>query len=148
MVILIPDTGKFREFEGALSTDHFNTIVDSFEGKNVQLTIPKFSFMFELSLAETLRQMGMTAAFDPQEADFSGMDGSRDLFIKNILHKAFVAVDEQGTEAAAATAIIVGVTSLPVVDVELTVDRPFIFMIRDIPTGTILFMGRVLSPVP
>lgn len=148
MVILVPDADKFSEYEEAMSTEHFNSILDSLEAKNVQLAMPKFSFESEFSLAETFLKMGLKSAFDPQEADFSGMDGSRDLFIKNVLHKAFVSVDEKGTEAAAATAVIVGVTSLPVVDVELSIDRPFVFLIRDIPTGTILFMGRVLSPAP
>jgi serpin B len=146
MVILVPDVGKFSEFEESMNAAQFNAILDLLEAKNVQLALPKFSFESQFSLADTLRVMGLTAAFDPREADLSGMDGSQDLFITNVLHKAFVSVDEKGTEAAAATAIIVGVTSLPVVDVELTIDRPFIFLIRDIPTGTILFTGRVLSP--
>jgi len=91
--------------------------------------------------------MGMPIAFSPDEADFSGMTGNRELFISNVIHKAFVAVDEAGTEAAAATAVIVGTTSIPVEPpVEVTIDRPFIFLIRDIETGAILFVGRVLNP--
>ncbi len=76
----------------------------------------------------------------------SGMDGTRNLNISDVFHKAFISVDENGTEAAAATAVVVGVTSIPVVDVTLTIDHPFIFVIRDIPTGTILFIGRVVDP--
>jgi len=91
--------------------------------------------------------MGMPVAFT-DDADFSGMTGKRELFISDVVHKAFVAVDEAGTEAAAATAVIVGVTSVPVEPpVQVIVDRPFIFLIRDIDTGAILFLGRVLDPV-
>ena len=80
------------------------------------------------------------------EADFSGMTGNLGLAISDVLHKAFVSVDEAGTEAAAATAVIVGETAAPGQQVEVTVDRPFIFLIRDIETGAILFLGRVLNP--
>jgi serpin B len=79
-------------------------------------------------------------------ADFSGMTGAPDLCISEVLHKAFVSVDEAGTEAAAATAVIVGETAAPGQQVEVTIDRPFIFLIRDIETGAILFVGRVLNP--
>ena len=79
-------------------------------------------------------------------ADFSGMDGTRDLYIGAVIHKAFVAVDEQGTEAAAATAVTMRATSLPMDDIVLTVDRPFLFLIRDTDTGAILFIGRMMNP--
>jgi len=74
------------------------------------------------------------------------MNGERDLFIQDVLHKAFVSVDEAGTEAAAATAVIVGLTALPPEPVSVTIDRPFIFFIRDIPTDSTIFVGRVLKP--
>jgi serpin B len=90
--------------------------------------------------------MGMPDAFDPDRADFSGMTGKRDLYIDDVLHKAFVAVDEEGTEAAAATAVIMDLASAMLPGVTLTVDRPFIFMIRDLPSREILFVGRVLNP--
>jgi serpin B len=89
--------------------------------------------------------MGMPAAFSG-DADFSGMTGNRELTISDILHKAFVSVDEAGTEAAAATAVIVGLTAIPEQPVQVTVDRPFIFLIRDIQTGAILFVGQVVNP--
>jgi serpin B len=89
----------------------------------------------------------MIAAFDPNQADLSGMDGARDLYLSQVLHKAFVAVDEAGTEAAAATVVIVEASSMPVSSpIEFKVDRPFIFLIRDNTSGTILFLGRVLNP--
>lgn len=92
-----------------------------------------------------LAGMGMPAAFD--DADFSGMTGKRDLFIGHVVHKAFVAVDEEGTEAAAATAVEMKLTAI-LEGVEMTVDRPFVFLIRDNHTGATLFMGRVLNPKP
>ena len=79
-------------------------------------------------------------------ADFSGMAGNRDLFISDVIHQAFVSVDEAGTEAAAATAVIIARLAVPAEPVEVTVDHPFIFMIRDIETGAILFVGRVVNP--
>jgi serpin B len=87
--------------------------------------------------------MGMPAAFN--SADFSGMDGTQNLYISDIFHKAFVAVDEAGTEAAAATGVAIEVLSLPMYDIELTIDRPFVYLIRDNATGSILFLGRVLD---
>jgi len=107
--------------------------------------MPKFEFESEFGLVDTLDNMGMPASFSAQ-ADFSGMNGTRDLAITDILHKAFVSVDEAGTEAAAATAVIIGETAMPGEPVEVTVDRPFVFLIRDIKTDSILFIGRVMNP--
>ena len=90
--------------------------------------------------------MGMPVVFTGA-ADFSGMTGTRELFIGEVLHKSFVSVDEAGTEAAAATAVVMELTAIPDTQVELTVDRPFIFLIRDLETGTILFVGRVANPI-
>jgi serpin B len=109
--------------------------------------LPKFEYESEFNLRDSLIALGMKDAFT-DTADFSGMTERDDLFISAVLHKAFVAVDEKGTEAAAATAVIIEATGAPVFNVTLTIDRPFIFLIRDIPTGQILFMGRVLNPVP
>ena len=89
--------------------------------------------------------MGMPVPFS-SSANFSGIDGTMNLFISDIFHKAFVSVDEAGTEAAAATAVIVGETSVPPPPVEVTIDRPFIFLIRDIKTQAILFIGRIVNP--
>ena len=107
--------------------------------------MPQFEFDSDFSLKNTLAGMGMPVAFSGG-ADFSGMTGSPDLFIDEVLHKAFVSVDEAGTEAAAATAVIMKETAMPDQPVEVTMDHPFIFLIRDIDTGAILFVGRVLNP--
>lgn len=146
MDIIVPDEGRFEEVESSLDAGTVSSILQSLQPKSVQLALPKFKFESEFGLADQLAALGMMDAFDPDKADFSGMTEKNDLYISAILHKAFVVVDEKGTEAAAATAVIVGVTSAPLFDVTLTIDRPFIFFIRDIPTGQILFIGRVLNP--
>ncbi len=111
------------------------------------LSLPKFTFESEFNLSDTLKSMGMVDAFDADNADFSGMTAGNDLFISDVIHKAFVAVDEEGTEAAAATAAVMETTSAIMYDVTLMLDRPFIFIIRDKPSGQILFIGRVLNPI-
>ncbi len=88
----------------------------------------------------------MTIAFDPAAADFSGMTGAPGLFIGDVIHKAFIDVAEKGTEAAAATAVIMKDASMPMNDLYFRADRPFLYFLRDQPTGAILFMGRVLDP--
>ena len=144
MVILLPDAGQFDAFEEALSADSVERILTQLEPRQVALSMPKFSFESEFSLKQTLTEMGMPDAFGA--ADFSGMDGSQNLFIGDVFHKAFVAVDESGTEAAAATAVVMKRSSLPMFDIQLTIDRPFIFVIREGETGSVLFVGRVLNP--
>jgi serpin B len=147
MVIVVPDQGNFQQLESSLRAELVAEIIAELWSTNVALTIPKFSFEAELDLKDTLAAMGMVDAFDPGVADFSGIDGTRQLFITDVFHKAFVDVDEAGTEAAAATAVIVSLTSMPEDPAEVTLDRPFIFLVRDIETGTILFIGRVLNPL-
>ncbi len=146
LTLIVPDAGRFAEVQSALTSSELESLWGSLETKQVELSLPKFKYESSFSLGQTLSQLGMSDALTPGAADFSGMDGSRDLFISDILHKAVVAVDEDGTEAAAATAVVVGITSLPVVDVQLTVDRPFIFAIRDTQSGAMLFLGQVVNP--
>jgi serpin B len=145
MVILLPKAGRFDAFEEKLDAGFIKTIIGNLETHEVSLTMPKFEYESSFGLKEVLSTLGMGVAFTP-DADFSGMDGKRDLLIQDVLHKAFVSVDEAGTEAAAATAVIVGLTAIPVQPVEVKIDRPFIFLIRDIPTDSIIFIGRVLNP--
>ena len=146
MLILVPDAGRFEAFEAALDAGRVETILGQIQSQVVILRMPKFSYTSDFELAKTLAALGMPVAFRHREADFSGMDGTRDLFIGDVFHKAFVAVDEAGTEAAAATAVVMKAIAMPLFDVELTVDRPFVFLILDLETGTILFVGRVLNP--
>jgi serpin B len=145
MVILLPASGNFEDFEKTLNAQQVDAIISDLRHIEVALTMPRFEFDSEFSLKDTLAGMGMPIAFS-SNADFSGMTGMHELSISDVMHKAFVAVDEAGTEAAAATAVIVGLTAVPEPTVEVTVDRPFIFLIRDIETGAVLFVGRVLNP--
>ncbi len=145
MVILLPEAGNFEAFEEGLQAHHVDAIINDLQLTEVALTMPQFEFESEFSLKDTLAGMGMPIAFS-SSADFSGMTGKPELFISAVVHKAFVAVDEAGTEAAAATAVIMALNAVPPPPVEVTIDRPFIFLIRDIETGAILFVGRIMNP--
>jgi serpin B len=145
MVILLPEAGKFEAFEEGLQAQQVSDIISGLQPTEVALTMPRFEFDSAFSLKDTLAGMGMPIAFS-SSADFSGMTGKPELFISDVVHKAFVAVDEAGTEAAAATAVIMALTAVPEPPVEVTIDHPFIFLIRDIETGAILFIGRVVNP--
>jgi serpin B len=145
MLVLMPDQGEFEVLESVLSDYTLNIIMEEMVYTPIRLTFPSFEFETDLSLAKILTDMGMPTAFSDQ-ADFSGMTGSKDLFISDVFHKAYLNVKEEGTEAAAATAVLMKITSAPMNPVELVVDRPFLFFIREHETNTILFMGRVVSP--
>jgi len=145
MVILLPRAGQFEAFEDSLDAQRVDAILKQLESRRVALTMPRFEFESSFGLKEALAAMGMAVAFSG-DADFSGMTGNRDLYIADVVHKAFVSVDEAGTEAAAATAVVMRLTALPGTPVEVTVDRPFVFLIRDIETGAILFVGRMVAP--
>jgi serpin B len=143
MVVVLPAAGAFEEVESSLDAAFARNVVAQLTSSDVMLHMPRFSYDARLDLGETLEAMGMPDAFDPERADFSGMDGTSRLLISRVAHKAFVAVDEEGTEAAAATGVVVGVESMPV---EVRIDRPFIFFIHDTELDLILFVGRVLNP--
>jgi len=143
MVILLPDKGTFDPFEKSLNAELVSRISKDMRHNRIELTMPSFEFEAQFKLGAMLQKMGISDAFNPQLADFSGMDGTKNLSISDAFHKAFVLVNENGTEAAAATGVVIGVTSLPP---RVTVDRPFIFLIRDIATNTTLFVGRVIDP--
>jgi len=145
MVALLPAEGEFETFENSLDGARIHAILETLAPHDIRLTMPKFEYESSFSLAETLAKMGMPDAFDPNLADLSGMDGTDLLFIKHVLHKAFIAVNEVGTEAAAATAVIAEIESMPF---KVVCDRPFIFIIRDTESGAILFVGRVMDPSP
>ena len=146
MEIIVPDQGNFENFDSSFNKEKYDEILSGMQPASVQLGLPKFEFDRDFSLSDVLKNMGMADAFEGDKADFSGMTGDRDLFIGEVIHKAFVAVDEEGTEAAAATAVIMEATGAPVFDIILQIDRPFIFIIRDTVNGQILFIGRVLNP--
>jgi len=146
MVILLPKADRFKAFEAALKAQQVKDIVQNLKSSEVDLTMPRFKVESQFSLKKALASLGMPIAFSASEADFSGMDGQKDLYISDVVHKAYVNVDENGTEAAAATGVVVGTTSMPAKTYQVTLDHPFIFFIRDIQTGAILFLGRVASP--
>jgi serpin B len=146
MDIILPDEGNFEAVESALSSELLNETLNGLQPTSMMLSMPKFTFESAFSLSDALRSMGMVDAFDDGTADFSGMTAQNDLFISDVIHKAFVAVDEEGTEAAAATAVIMERSSAIMSDLTLVIDHPFIFIIRDKPSGQILFIGRVLDP--
>ena len=151
MLILLPNEGQFETFEASLDAARLEAIQsDLSAGDMIILSMPRFEFATpSISLKDVFIGLGMTIPFSG-DADFSGMvEGGQNpgLAISDIFHKAFIRVDEEGTEAAAATAVVMFETAI-VADEPVVVraDRPFIFMIYDRPTGTILFMGRVLDP--
>ena len=146
MTILLLHEGKLGEFEDSLDLELFDQIIDAVVTNAVTFTMPLFEFESELSLADTLAEMGMPDAFDGR-ADFSGMTGSRDLPISEVVRQALVSVDEEGTEAAA-TAVNMLLGGFGEDIIAVTVDQAFIFLIRDTGTGTVLFLGRVSNPNP
>lgn len=141
-LVILPDPGCFDAVASRLDRSLLESIRTELSPYDVTLGFPKFEITDPRTLKEILAQFGMISAFDPTQADFSGINGGRDLFIGNVIHKAFINVDEMGTEAAAATATTFsGIALLPSVTVR--VDRPFIYLIQERETGAILFMGSV-----
>ncbi len=145
MVVIVPDAGKLGAVERGLGGATLRRIVNGLSGTHVVLSMPKFSFRSKAQLKGALGELGMPIAFTDR-ADFSGMTKQEPLEIADVIHQAFIAVDEKGTEAAAATGVVMRATAAPLKQVELRIDRPFLFVIQDDETGTILFMGRVADP--
>jgi serpin B len=129
-----------------LTADYVNELYKHINEFEVRVFLPRFKVEGNLSLSETLTAMSMTDAFDDR-ADFSGMNGSTDLYINDVIHKAVIEVDEKGSEAAAATGVIMETKSAVFQGVTFKADHPFVFLIRENTTGTILFLGRVMNPV-
>jgi serpin B len=146
MVIVLPQPGQLPQVEQGLDASFLSSVVSSLQPTEVALSMPKFSITgATISLATELRKLGMTDAFDQALANFSAMT-PQSVYVSDVLHQAYVSVDENGTQAAAATAAIGVATSALQNSATMTVDRPFFFVIRDIPTGSVLFVGRMLSP--
>jgi len=150
MLALLPnEPDGLAALESWLTAESLDQSIDQLQQKNVWVFLPKFEMTSRFGLALTLALLGMPNAFDPGAADFSGINGQRDLFISEVIHKAFVQVNEKGTEAAAATAVLVSVTTSigPYVPPPVfRADHPFLLLIRDNRTESILFMGRVTEP--
>lgn len=144
MLLVLPDEGRFADVEARLGTGLLDEVAPGLEPAFTSLTMPAFEIRTPLPLKDPLIALGMPDPFADGVADFSGINPDADLVISDVVHEAFVAVDETGTEAAAATAVVVNVTSAG--PPPLVVDRPFLWAIRDVPTGAVLFLGRVVDP--
>jgi serpin B len=146
MVLLMPADGRsLNSLITSLSPERWNAWMSQLQNGRIMLTMPRFRFDFGKTLNDALKAMGMEIAFIPYQADFDRIAdvSPEELYISRVEHKTFIAVDEEGTEAAAATAVGIAITSLPP---SLTFDRPFIFAIRERSLGTLLFVGRVGDP--
>jgi len=147
MVLVVPDAGTFDAFEQGLTADALAGILaPTTQLQDGAVTLPRFKFSFAKSLHDSLQGLGMTDAFEPHVADLSGIDGATDLYVGDVVHQADIAVDEKGTTAAAATAVIGETAAIVVEYPALVIDRPFLFFIVHQPTGALLFAGRVVDP--
>lgn len=146
MVVLLPKkVSGLAELEKSLSADKLAGWLGKAREQEVVVSLPKFKTTSEFSLKDQLSALGMKKAFTMQ-ADFSGMNGREDLYIAAVVHKAFVDVNEEGTEAAAATGVVVDATSAPPPKPEFRADHPFVFLIRDTRNDSVLFLGRIVNP--
>ena len=150
MLAVLPATGRFAEVEAGLSADFLARIQAGSERTLVDLELPRFEMRFETSLGDVLRELGLQTAFDAATSDFGGITPHSDgLVLSEAIHKAWLKVDEHGTEAAAATALMADggawEEDTPAA-IPFVVDRPFYFFIQERLTGAVLFMGRVLNP--
>jgi serpin B len=153
MVVLLPrEPGGLPALERKLATGGLPGWIKVLKERKVDVALPRWKTTAEFQLGDVLKAMGMERAFDEKRADFSGMADLKEamerLFIKAVIHKAFVSVDEEGTEAAAATAVVVAATGVPRPEepVIFRADRPFLYLIRHRATGAILFLGRLADP--
>ncbi|MDX6371621.1 MAG: serpin [Nocardioidaceae bacterium] len=146
MTVVLPDEGREDDLDALVAGGGLDSLLEV-QGSEVDLSLPRWKFLVGESLNDALNGLGMTTAFDAQAADFSAMTTDDQLVVGNVLQQVFIAVDEAGTEAAAATAVVMDVTSAPAEPPEpLVVDRPFLFVIHDVQHGTPLFLGKVVDP--
>lgn len=145
MMALMPDQ-DFETFETGLNPARLQQALQALSKGEVELTMPKLKIERALPLKKALATLGVVDAFDPDRADFSGMSSADDLYIQDALHKAFLEVNESGTEAAAASGVVIGTRTAIESPVQVTLDRPFLLLIRDTQTGAVLFLGRVVEP--
>jgi serine protease inhibitor len=147
MVILLPDNGKtVSDVVNELTVDTWDEWTTGFSEAKVSVGLPKFKFEFGDSLNKVLSDMGMGVAFDPDEADFSKINPEQQIFISMVKQQAYIDVNEEGTEAAAATVVEMELTAMPDDLIYFTVNRPFLFVIKEKDTNSIIFIGRVMKP--
>ena len=147
MLILPTQENDLNAVMNQINESNWQDWQNSLIPENGTIQLPTFSMELKFSLKEILKMMGMSLAFEPLNADFSKINSDKDLFISDVLHKTFVEVNEEGTEAAAVTSVIIGVTSIGGGGFTMRIDRPFLFFIHENRSQTILFMGKVLNPV-
>ncbi|WP_094226960.1 serpin family protein [Methanolobus psychrotolerans] len=146
MYIILPSENNIEDFENEFTSNYYNALKNKLNSYEVKILLPKFTFKARAELNGPLQDMGIVDAFDSSDvADFSGISDTSGLSITEVVHQAYISVDEKGTEAAAATEIA-SYDSLPYYKYEFTADHPFMFFIEDKRTGCILFMGKVESP--
>ncbi len=143
MFVILPKENNITIAESSMNFENLSNWKNDLYEMDINVEIPKFKFETKYSLNSLLKEMGIIDAFSSGIADFSGMDGTKNLFISRALHQAFVEVNEEGTEAAAATAIIMELTAIPN---NFRADHPFVFFIQHKETGAIIFIGRVIDP--
>jgi serpin B len=152
MLVLLPgqDGAGLAGLVGRLSPDNLGRWLDSTRMRDGNIVLPKFKHRCEKTLNEPLAGLGMDIAFDPARADFNGMLPApidMPFFISEVLHKTFVEVNEEGTEAAAVTGVKMALTAMPTEErFQMVCDHPFVYLIRDRETGAVLFVGTVLDP--
>ena len=147
LIVLLPkEKTGITDLEQKLNFENMMAWQSRLRKRKVIVFFPKFKIESQFSLGQTLSLMGMPDAFDPELADFSAMVGQKELYISAVIHKAFLEVNEEGSEAAAATGVVVGVTSIAPSPPIFKADHPFVFFIRDNKSQSILFLGRVLNP--
>lgn len=146
MTLVLPGPGRMREVEASVISGGLADVISAGRPAMLDLRLPRWTFRTQAPLNGVLQNLGMRTAFDPNRADFRPMtDNDLDLYVSAVLHESFIAVNEEGTEAAAATAVVVSETSAPVTE-PFHVDRPFLFAIHDVEHATPLFLGRVDDP--
>lgn len=145
MTIVLPAEGELERVSAAVAGGALPSMLGAPRPMPVQLSLPKWKFRTEAPLGDVLTALGMPTAFDPERADFGAMTRQERLFVAAVLHEGFIAVDEEGTEAAAATAVVMDTTSAPLYR-EVVVDRPFLFVVHDVEYLAPLFVGRVSDP--
>ncbi len=145
LVLLPKKKDGLDQLEASLTLENLERWGTFLEATEVNVALPRFELAFPFRLDDALQSLGMTDAFTGM-ADFSGMEQTRELYLGAVLHKAFIAVNEEGTEAAAATAVIMQTKSISFMSVDFIADHPFVFLIRDNKTGTLLFLGRMSQP--
>lgn len=148
MLILLPKSGKkVDNVISSLTTTNINSWISKLSETKKTVYLPKFEFKFDKSLISNLQDLGMVDAFNPLKSNLSGISEAAQLYISEVMHKSYIKVDEKGTEAAAVTGITVGVTSIGPDLAVFRADHPFVFLIREKDTSSILFMGKVVDPL-